>query len=68
MGAVHWNGGLPESGHWETGQGRMEVPYWEDPEAHHRNSPLDKIHEMETPLLLSTAVMLWTAGKCCWST
>ena len=22
MGAVHWNGGLPETGHWETGQAR----------------------------------------------
>jgi len=53
MGQFHWNQGYPETGHWETGQGRMEVPYWEDPEAHHRNSPIHKVHEMETPLLMA---------------
>lgn len=52
MGQIHWNPGLPEVSHWETGQGRMEVPFWEDPEAHFRNSPIHKVHEMETPLLM----------------
>ena len=66
MGQIHWNPGLPETGHWETGQGRMEVPYWEDPEAHHRNSPIHKIHEMETPLLMAfgdeDGVVDWDQG------
>ena len=53
MGAIHWNSGLPEVGHWETGQARMEVPFWEDPEAHRRNSPVHKVHELETPILMA---------------
>ncbi len=53
MGQIHWNQGLAEVGHWETGQARMAVPYWEDPEAHHRNSPVHKVQDMETPLLMA---------------
>jgi dipeptidyl aminopeptidase/acylaminoacyl peptidase len=53
MGQIHWNSGAAETDHWETGQARMEVPYWEDPEAHHRNSPLHRVHEMTTPLLMA---------------
>ena len=53
MGQIHWNSGAPELTHWETGQGRMEVPFWEDPEAHRRNSPVHKVNEMETPLLMA---------------
>ncbi|MDX1578754.1 MAG: YqiA/YcfP family alpha/beta fold hydrolase, partial [Gemmatimonadota bacterium] len=53
MGQIHWNPGVPELSHWETGQGRMEVPFWEDPEAHRRNSPIHEVHEMETPLLMA---------------
>ncbi len=52
MGQIHWNQGMPELGHWETGQARMEVPFWEDPEAHRRNSPIHKIQDMATPLLM----------------
>lgn len=52
MGAVHWNGGLAETGHWETGQARMAVPYWEDPEGHLESSPVNFIDELETPVLL----------------
>ncbi len=53
MGQIHWNPGIPEPDHWETGQARMEVPYWEDPEAHERNSPIHGVHEMSTPLLMA---------------
>ncbi|MBM4187167.1 MAG: hypothetical protein FJ206_07625 [Gemmatimonadetes bacterium] len=53
MGQIHWTPGIAEVDHWETGQARMEVPYWEDPEAHHRNSPVHKVHEMTTPLLMA---------------
>ena len=30
----------------------MAVPYWEDPEAHLRNSPLHRVNEMTTPMLM----------------
>ncbi|MCZ6834143.1 MAG: prolyl oligopeptidase family serine peptidase [Planctomycetota bacterium] len=52
MGQIHWNPGMAELSHWETGQARMAVPYWEDPEAHLRNSPLHRVHEMTTPMLM----------------
>jgi dipeptidyl aminopeptidase/acylaminoacyl peptidase len=52
MGAVHWNGGLPETGHWETGQARMAVPYWEDLDGHLESSPANFIQDLETPMLL----------------
>ena len=53
MGQIHWTPGNAESDHWETGQARMEVPYWEDPAAHHRNSPIMNVHNMTTPLLMA---------------
>ena len=53
MGQIHWTPGNPEVDHWETGQARMEVPYWEDPEAHRRNSPIEKVNDMKTPLLMA---------------
>ncbi len=66
MGQIHWTPGTAEVDHWETGQARMEVPYWEDPEAHHRNSPLHAVHEMETPLLMAfgddDGVVEWWQG------
>ncbi len=66
MGQIHWRPGNPEVDHWETGQARMEVPYWEDPEAHHRNSPIHKVHELETPLLMAfgseDGVVDWDQG------
>ncbi|MBT8404849.1 MAG: prolyl oligopeptidase family serine peptidase [Gemmatimonadetes bacterium] len=51
-GSVHWNGGLPELGHWETGQARMAVPPWDDLEGHLESSPVAAIHELQTPVLL----------------
>jgi dipeptidyl aminopeptidase/acylaminoacyl peptidase len=66
MGAIHWNPGVPEVDHWETGQARMEVPFWDDPEAHRRNSPIHKVHELETPLLMAfgneDGVVDWDQG------
>ncbi len=53
MGQIHWRPGVPEADHWETGQARMVVPYWEDPDGHHRNSPLHGVHEMTTPILMA---------------
>lgn len=53
MGQIHWNSGTAEVDHWETGQARMGVPYWEDRAAHHRNSPIEGVETMTTPLLLA---------------
>ena len=66
MGQIHWNIGMAEVSHWETGQARMEVPFWEDPEAHRRNSPIHEVHNMETPLLMAfgddDGVVDWDQG------
>ena len=51
-GSLHWRPGFPEFGHWETGQARMDVPPWEDFEAHVRNSPVAHIQDLHTPMLL----------------
>ena len=51
-GAIHWSPGIAEMDHWETGQGRMDVPYWEDMDAYLRNSPAAKVHELRTPILM----------------
>ncbi len=51
-GTVHWSGGLEEFGHWETGQARMARPPWEDLEGHLESSPLNFVHELETPVLV----------------
>jgi dienelactone hydrolase len=51
-GAVHWAGGNAEYDHWETGQARMAVPPWEDLEAYLRNSPIARIQDLKTPLLV----------------
>lgn len=51
-GAIHWTPGIAEFDHWETGQARMDVPYWEDMDAYLRNSPAAKVHELRTPILM----------------
>ena len=53
FGAIHWNQGLPESSHFETGQARMDVPYWDDMEAYVRESPVIGIPDLETPMLMA---------------
>ncbi|MGH7555241.1 MAG: alpha/beta hydrolase family protein, partial [Longimicrobiales bacterium] len=51
-GAIHWTPGNPEFDHWETGQARMDVPPWEDFEAYLRNSPIHKVQDLKTPMLM----------------
>lgn len=46
------NSGLPETGHFETGQERMQVSLWEDPQAYIRNSTVFAMDSLKTPLLL----------------
>jgi len=52
FGTIHWSGGYPETSHFETGQARMEVPYWEDREAYFRNSPVTFLPALTTPMLV----------------
>ena len=51
-GYTSFNTGLPETGHYETGQERMQVPLWEDPQAYIRNSTVFAVDSLQTPLLL----------------
>ena len=51
-GYTSFNTGLPETGHFETGQERMQVPLWEDPQAYIRNSTVFAVDSLQTPLLL----------------
>jgi dipeptidyl aminopeptidase/acylaminoacyl peptidase len=51
-GAIHWGPGLPEPAHFETGQARMEVPFWVDLPAYIRNSPTLFINKLQTPMLI----------------
>ena len=51
-GAIHWTPGIAEFDHWETGQARMQVPPWEDVEAYLRNSPIARVQDLRTPLLM----------------
>ena len=51
-GYTSFNTGHPETGHLETGQERMEVPLWEDPQAYIRNSTVFAVDSLQTPLLL----------------
>lgn len=48
----HWQSGIAETDHIETGQQRMEVPLWEDLPAYIRNSALFNVQNMTTPLLI----------------
>jgi dipeptidyl aminopeptidase/acylaminoacyl peptidase len=51
-GYTSFNTGLPETAHFETGQERMQVPLWEDPQAYIRNSTVFAVDSLQTPLLL----------------
>ena len=51
-GYTSFNTGAAETGHFETGQERMDVSLWEDPQAYIRNSTVFAVDSLETPLLL----------------
>jgi dipeptidyl aminopeptidase/acylaminoacyl peptidase len=51
-GYTSFNTGSPETGHFETGQERMQVSLWEDPQAYIRNSTVFAVDSLQTPLLL----------------
>jgi dipeptidyl aminopeptidase/acylaminoacyl peptidase len=48
----HWNSGIAETDHIETGQERMVVPLYEDLQAYIDNSAYFGAHKMTVPLLL----------------
>ena len=52
-GEVYWNTGIPETGHAETGQERMDVPVYEDTAAYVRNSATFAANRMDVPLLIA---------------
>jgi len=51
-GYTSFNTGRAETGHFETGQERMQVSLWEDPAAYIRNSTVFAVDSLRTPLLL----------------
>jgi dipeptidyl aminopeptidase/acylaminoacyl peptidase len=51
-GYTSFNTGRAETGHFETGQERMQVPLWEDPQAYIGNSTVFAVDSLQTPLLL----------------
>ena len=50
--SFYWNSGGTDARIFEISQGRMQVPWWEDPASYEANSPLHHIQNMETPLLM----------------
>ena len=51
-GYTSYNTGSAETGHFETGQERMQVPLWDDPQSYIRNSTVFAVDSLQTPLLL----------------
>ncbi|HET7619309.1 MAG TPA: prolyl oligopeptidase family serine peptidase [Vicinamibacterales bacterium] len=62
----HWRQGIAETDHIETGQQRMVVPLWEDPNAYIRNSAVFGAGTMRTPLLVEVGdddgTVFWHQG------
>jgi dipeptidyl aminopeptidase/acylaminoacyl peptidase len=50
--SFYWNSGGTDARIFEISQGRMQVPWWEDPESYRANSPVHHIQNMNTPLLM----------------
>ncbi|MXX71703.1 MAG: S9 family peptidase [Gemmatimonadetes bacterium] len=50
--SFYWNSGGTDARIFEISQGRMQVPWWEDYDSYHANSPLHHIQNMNTPLLM----------------
>jgi dipeptidyl aminopeptidase/acylaminoacyl peptidase len=65
-GNFHWDNGIAETDHIETGQQRMEVPLYADLTAYIRNSAVFKANTMTTPLLIEVGdvdgVVYWHQG------
>ena len=50
--SFYWNSGGTDARIFEISQGRMQVPWWEDWDSYHANSPVHHIENLNTPLLI----------------
>lgn len=50
--SFYWNSGGTDARIFEISQGRMQVPWWEDWDSYHANSPIHHIENLNTPLLI----------------
>ena len=50
--SFYWNTGGTDARIFEISQGRMQVPWWEDWDSYHANSPIHHIENLNTPLLI----------------
>ena len=50
--SFYWNSGGTDARIFEISQGRMQVPWWEDWDSYHANSPIHHIENLNTPLLM----------------
>ncbi|HWD38523.1 MAG TPA: prolyl oligopeptidase family serine peptidase [Fimbriimonas sp.] len=48
----YWNVGIPNQPLLETGQGRLRVPFWDDPKVYIDNSPVWQSTKRKAPLLI----------------
>ena len=51
--SYYWNSGGTDQEIFESSQGRMAVPFWEDPKAYVDNSPVWRSRERHAPLLFA---------------
>lgn len=49
----YWNMGITNQPLLETGQGRLEVPFWEDPKIYLQNSPVWESQKRKAPILIT---------------
>jgi dipeptidyl aminopeptidase/acylaminoacyl peptidase len=49
----YWNIGIPNQPLLETGQGRLRVPFWEDPKTYIDNSPVWQSMKRKAPILIT---------------
>jgi len=51
--SVYWNSGTPDQEIFETSQGRMGVPFWDDPKAYMENSAVWNAKNFRAPILVT---------------
>ena len=51
--SVYWNSGQTNAAIFTQSQGRMDKPFWQDPENYIRNSPIHGLDNLNTPLLIA---------------
>jgi len=51
--SFYWNAGITDQEIFESSQGRMEVPFWEDPKVYFDNSPVWQSAKRSAPILIT---------------